>query len=91
MRTIFLITIVSLLFSSCERKEEKKKSNDFSFYLPDEDLYITTSKRLGGDFYVMFSKTDSINQLSDSADFIKCDIKDEALVIILDPNNKKLK
>lgn len=88
MRIIFFILIVSIFFPSCIRKEEKKKSNDFSFYLPDADLYITTSKRVGGDFYVMFSKTDSINQLSDSTDYIQCDIKDAALVIVFDPQNK---
>ncbi|MGJ1448753.1 hypothetical protein ACR79S_20305 [Sphingobacterium spiritivorum] len=88
MRTIFLITIVNLLFSSCERKEEKKRSNDFSFYLPDADLYITTSKRMEGDFYVMFSKTDSISRLSDSTDYIKCDIEDVPLIIVFDPINK---
>lgn len=36
----------------------------------------------------MFSKTDSIIQLKDNIDYIRCDIKDEALVIILDPKNK---
>ncbi|MGJ1268059.1 hypothetical protein ACR78F_11825 [Sphingobacterium spiritivorum] len=88
MRIIFFILIIFSFFSSCILSEKEKVNSDFSFYLPDANLYITTSKRLGGDFYVMFSKTDSISQLSDSTDYIKCDIKDEALVIILDPNNK---
>lgn len=89
MRAIFFILIVSFFFLSCNRKEERKKSNDFSFYLPDADLYITTSKRVGsGDFYVMFSIGDSISQLSDSTDYIKCDIRDAALVVVIDPHNK---
>jgi hypothetical protein len=89
MRTIFFILIVSILFSSCDRKEEKKKNNDFSFYLPDADLYITTSKRMGGDFYVMFSKTDSVSVLSENVDYILCRIEDYSLNIVFDPSNKK--
>ncbi|SUJ00339.1 Uncharacterised protein [Sphingobacterium spiritivorum] len=41
-----------------------------------------------GDFYVMFSKTDSISRLSDSTDYIKCDIEDVPLIIVFDPINK---
>ncbi|VTP96473.1 hypothetical protein [Sphingobacterium daejeonense] len=36
----------------------------------------------------MFSKTDRISQLSDSTDYIKCDIRDAVLVIVIDPQNK---
>ncbi len=89
MRIIFLILIVFTVFSSCSLNEEKKVNNDFSFYLRDADLYMTTSKREGGDFYVMFSRTDSVSELSDSTDYIHCRVEDANLVIVFDPNNKK--
>jgi len=76
MRIIFFILIVCFFFSSCILSEEKKGNNDFSFYLPDQDLYITTSKRVGGEFYVMFSKTDSVSVLSENVDYILCQIED---------------
>ncbi len=88
MRIIFLILMVGMLFSSCNTKEKNKDINDFSFYLPEADLYITTSKRVGGTFYVMFSKTDSASVLSDSVDYIECQIEDQTLVVIFDPNNR---
>ena len=88
MRTFFCVLIISVFFASCERKGERKKSNDFSFYLPDQDIYITTSKTVGGDFYIMFSKTDSISRVSDSTDYIKCDIEDVPLIIVFDPIDK---
>lgn len=90
MRTFFFILIVSVFFASCERKVEEKKSNDFSFYLPDEDLYITTSNREGGHFYIMFSKTDSVSVLSENVDYILCQIEDYSLNIAFDPSNKKM-
>lgn len=88
MRIIFLISIVFPFFSSCSVNEEKKGNNNFSFYLRDADLYMTTSKRAGGDFYVIFSRTDSVSQLSDSTDYIHCRVEDAILVIVFDPNNK---
>lgn len=88
MRFVFLILVAGILFSSCNTKEKNKDINDFSFYLPEPDLYVTTSKRVGGDFYVMFSKTDSVSALSDSVDYIHCQIEDATLVIVFDPNKK---
>lgn len=88
MRIIFLILTVGVLFSSCTTKDRNKGASDFSFYLPEAELYITTSKRVGGDFYLIFSKTDSVSVLSDSIDYIHCQVEDDALVIVLDPKNK---
>lgn len=87
MRIIIFI-IIGSFFSSCISSKKEKKDIDFSFYLPDENLYVTTSKQSGGDFYVMFSKTDSISRITDSTDYIKCDIEDAVLVIVIDPNHK---
>jgi hypothetical protein len=85
MRIVFLI--VGLLFLSCSAQKENEDKN-FSFYLPESGLYITTIKRVGGDFYVMFSKTDIVSELSDSVDYIQCEIEDYSLVIVSDPSNR---
>ncbi|WP_156305455.1 hypothetical protein [Sphingobacterium endophyticum] len=88
MRIIFLFLTASLILLSCNTKKENKGKNDFSFYLQEADLYITTSKRVGGLFYVMFSKTYGVSELSDSVDYIQCDVEDASLEILFDPDNK---
>lgn len=49
---------------------------------------MTTSKLTNGKFYFSFSKTGSINEPSDSTDYLDCPIEDQALIFIFDPNNK---
>ena len=88
MRIIFLVLVFGMLVSSCKTKDRNNKISDFSFYLAEPDLYVTMSKRAGGKFYVMFSKTDSVSALADSVDYVECQTEDQTLVIVFDPNNR---
>lgn len=88
MRIISIILLISLLLFSCNNTKDNKDRSDFYFYLPEEDLHITTSKREGGDFYVMFSKIQKVEELSDSVDYIHCQVEDYTFAIILDPIHK---
>ena len=79
--------MIGLTLFSCNNTKDNDRS-DFYFYLPEEELHITTSKRAGGDFYVMFSRTHKVNELSDSVDYIHCQVEDYTFAIILDPDHK---
>jgi hypothetical protein len=84
----FLIIMIFGLFS-CKGKEDKsKEQTDYFFSIPELDLRITTSKRIGAKFYVMFSKQDNAVILSDSVDYIECETMDSDINIILNPEQK---
>jgi hypothetical protein len=62
--------------------------SDYSFRIPGMEVYLTTSKRKGAEFYVMFSK-DSLAALSDSIDYLKFETAEMSDIdIIFDPRLK---
>lgn len=66
-----------------------KEQSDFKFQLPELNLTIATSKRIGAEFYVMFFQNDTTINLSDSIDYVKYTTSDMGSInIIFDPNNK---
>ncbi|MDU1893122.1 MAG: hypothetical protein E6767_20790 [Dysgonomonas sp.] len=80
-----LLAILSILLFSCK---EQKEQSGFFFKIPEMDLGITTSKKIGAEFYVMFS-SDSIG-LSNNVDYLKYKTGDMSEVnLIFDPKNKK--
>ena|GEM_PF-6304210 len=70
MNKIILLVIIVNVLISCFSDENIDK-RDFSIYVPDVDIHMTTSKRKGGVFYVMFDNKKQTAQLSDSIDYIK--------------------
>ena len=85
MKKYYLLLQIFLLFLfSCK---EQKEQSDFSFQVAGVDLNITTFKRVGAEFYVIFSKDST--QLSDSVDYLKYRTGDMSKVnLIFDPKNK---
>jgi hypothetical protein len=82
----YFILIIFCLFISCKEKVQKKQS-DFFLQIPESEIGITASKRIGAEFYVMFSK-DSVG-LSDNVDYLKYKTGDMSEVnLIFDPRNK---
>jgi len=83
--------VVLLLLFSCGHKNEKtdmKRQSDYSFRLPESDLFLTTSKRENAQFYVIVSK-DSLAVLSDSIDFIKFKTGDMYPInMVIDPQKR---
>ncbi len=70
MNKILLLFIIANVSISCFSGENIDK-RDFTVYIPEIDIHVTTSKRKGGDFYVMFDNKKQITQLSDSIDYLK--------------------
>ncbi len=70
MNKILLLVIVVNVLTSCLSDENIDK-RDFSIYVSDVNIHMTTSKRKGGVFYVMFDNKKQTTQLSDSIDYIK--------------------
>jgi hypothetical protein len=83
----FLISIgLICMFISCKEKVPKERS-DFFFRVPESDIGITCSKRIGAEFYVMFSRDST--QLSGNVDYLKYRTGDMSEVnMIFDPENK---
>jgi hypothetical protein len=83
--------VVLLLLFSCGHKNEKtdmKRQSDYTFRLPESDLFLTTSKRENAQFYIIVSK-DSLAVLSDSIDFIKFKTGDMYPInMVIDPQKK---
>jgi len=86
MNKIILLVIIVNVLISCFSGENIDK-RDFSVYVPEVDIHMTTSKRKGGVFYVMFDDKKQINKLSDSIDYIKFDTKG-FITIIFDTVSK---
>lgn len=81
---LVLLAMCILLLLSCN---EQKQQSNFFLQIREVDLGITTSKRIGGDFYVLFSK-DSV-QLSERVDYLKYETGDMSKVnLIFNPMNK---
>lgn len=78
MKRILLLIILNCIVLSCinDNTVTKEKKHNFSFYIPEMDLTITTSKQVGAKFYTLFSKDsivwlpDSIVSLPDTIDYI---------------------
>ena len=90
MRNIFLLlslTLFSMLFS-CQNKNKSVQS-DYLAHIPEVNLNVTTSKRLGAEFYVMFDQEDSLAILSKNIDYVKFTTEDVPINIIFDPENRK--
>lgn len=78
--------LIMFLCISCQESIPKKQS-DFFFQIPGIELGITCSKRIGAEFYVMFSKDST--QLSENVDYLKYKTGDMSEVnLIFDPQNK---
>jgi hypothetical protein len=99
---IILITVSAMVFFSYEKivdswffpkgDEPFKLPQEFSFQVPEMDsLFITTRKianePIGASFYVIFSK-DSLANPSDNQDYVKFEIEDGGITIVLNPNKK---
>lgn len=70
MNKLITLLIIAYIFTSCcwdKNKDKRKKT----VYVPEVDIYVTTYKREGGDFYVIFDNKKQISQLSDSVDYLK--------------------
>lgn len=82
-----LFLTLPIFLMSCKGKERiKKEQSDFFLQVPESEIGITCSKRIGAEFYIMFSK-DSVYHLSDSIDYVKFETTDNDDVnIIFDPN-----
>ncbi len=88
MKVIIYIAIFIILCPIFSCKENEPKNDSFFFYVPGSDIGITTSKRPGNLFYVVFAE-DSV-QPSDSVDYIKYKIDVSTnLYFAFDPRNKK--
>ena len=88
MKVIIYIAIFIILCPIFSWKENEPKNDSFFFYVPGSDIGITTSKRPGNLFYVVFAE-DSV-QPSDSVDYIKYKIDVSTnLYFAFDPRNKK--
>ena len=78
MKRILLLIILNCIVLSCinDNAVTKEKKRNFSFYIPEVDLTVTTSKQAGAKFYTLFSKDsiaclpDSIVSLPDTIDYI---------------------
>ena len=68
-KVLFLIIIANISISCFWDKNIDKR--DETIYIPEVDIYVTTSKREGGDFYVMFDNKKQNAHLSDSIDYLK--------------------
>lgn len=80
---LLFVILFTLLFSC----KEQKKQSDFFFQIPEMDLGITTSKKIGAEFYVMFSKDST--QLSENVDYLKYETgKMSEANLIFDPRNR---
>lgn len=71
MKRILLLIILNCVVLSCinDNAVTKEKKRNFSFYIPEMNLTVTTSKQAGAKFYTLFSK-DSIASLPDTIDYI---------------------
>lgn len=90
MRTIFLLlslTLFSMLFS-CQDKNKLVQS-DYLVHIPEVAMYVTTSKRVGAEFYVMFDQKDSLATLSKEVDYVKFATEEVPINIIFDPESRK--
>lgn len=88
MKVIIYIAIFIILCPIFSCKENEPKNDSFFFHVPGSDIRITTSKRPGNLFYVVFAE-DSV-QPSDSVDYIKYKIDVSTnLYFAFDPRNKK--
>lgn len=71
MKRILLLIILNCVVLSCinDNAVTKERKRNFSFYIPEMNLTVTTSKQAGAKFYTLFSK-DSIASLPDTIDYI---------------------
>ncbi|MFT4223181.1 hypothetical protein [Dysgonomonas sp.] len=85
MKQFYVVLLaMCIILLSCK---EQKQQSDFSFQIAELDLSITTSKRIGAEFYVMFSKDST--SLSDSIDYLKYETGDMSKInLIFNPLNK---
>ncbi len=67
---IVLLFIIASTLISCLSNENKDKRTK-TVYIPEVDIYMTTYKREGGDFYVMFDNKKQNIHPSDSIDYLK--------------------
>ena len=83
----FLIILLLCSLASC-RRELQKEQSDFFLKIPElNNIGITCSKRIGAEFYVMFSRDST--QLSDNVDYLKYRTGDMSKVnLVFDPQNK---
>ena len=82
----FLILILIILQLSCNERDMTKSSNYF-FKVSESEMGITTSKRFGAEFFVMFSKDSA--RFSDSVDYLQYKTGDMSEVnIVIDPKHK---
>ena len=65
MKVIIYIAIFIILCPIFSCKENEPKNDSFFFYVPGSDIGITTSKRPGNLFYVVFAE-DSLKILQDN-------------------------
>ena len=82
--------ITSFVCCTPKNKNTQKDRSDYSFYIEEMDMYIITSKRKMGKYYVMFSQKDTVvPDVEDKIDYILYEIGDMCPInIILNPLNK---
>ena len=86
-----LFLTLPIFLISCKGKERiRNEQSDFSFQVPELDLNVITSKRIGGEFYVMFLKQNTVTHALDSIDYFKFRTANMSdISIVFDPNNEK--
>jgi hypothetical protein len=89
------ILVISIVFiciglSACGRKKRKStRTSDFSFYIPEAEVHITTSKRTNAQFFVFFSRKPGTEALSDSVSYIECETMKSTIAVIFNPKEEK--